>query len=137
MNDKTKKIVLASMLAALVFIATIIIRIPMPSIGYINLGDCFVLLCGWILGPIYGGLAAGLGSAIADLSAGYVSYAPVTFVIKGLMAVVAYYLGVKLSKDKDKYGNNRILAVGIALSALVLRLELVLILLVRVFNHFI
>ena len=101
MNDTTKKIVLASMLAALVFIATIIIRIPMPSIGYINLGDCFVLLCGWILGPIYGGLAAGLGSAIADLSAGYVSYAPVTFVIKGLMAVVAYYLGVKLSKDKE------------------------------------
>ncbi|MBQ2880714.1 MAG: ECF transporter S component [Clostridia bacterium] len=101
MNDKTKKIVLASMMAALVFIATIIIRIPMPSIGYVNLGDCFVLLSGWVLGPIYGGLAAGIGSAIADLSAGWASYAPVTFVIKALMAVVSYYIGVKLSKVKE------------------------------------
>lgn len=101
MNDKTKKIVLSSMLAALVFIATIIIRIPMPSIGYVNLGDCFVLISGWVLGPIYGGLAAGIGSAIADLSAGWVSYAPATFAIKALMAIVAYYIGVKLAKTKE------------------------------------
>ena len=99
MNDKTKKIVLASMLGALTFIATIIIRVPMPAVGYVNLGDCFVLLCGWILGPIYGAISAGLGSAIADLSAGYVVYAPATFVIKALMAVAAYYIGVKLVRS--------------------------------------
>ena len=104
MNDKTKKIVLASMPGALTFIATIIIRVPMPVVGYINLGDCIVLLCGWVLGPVYGGLAAGLGSAIADLSAGWVSYAPVTFAIKWLMAVAAYYLGVKLAKSKNSFG---------------------------------
>ncbi len=104
MNDKTKKIVLASMLGALTFIATIIIRVPMPVVGYINLGDCIVLLCGWVLGPVYGGLAAGLGSAIADLSAGWMSYAPVTFAIKWLMAVAAYYLGVKLAKSEKGFG---------------------------------
>ena len=103
MNDKTKKIVLASMLAALTLIATIIIRIPMPVIGYINLGDCFVLLSGWVLGPLYGALAAGLGSAVADLSAGWVSYAPATFVIKALMAVAAYYIGVKLANSKNNF----------------------------------
>lgn len=103
MNDKTKKIVLASMLAALTFIATIIIRVPMPVIGYINLGDCFVLLSGWVLGPVYGSLAAGIGSAVADLSAGWVSYAPATFVIKALMAVAVYYIGVKLAKSEKGF----------------------------------
>lgn len=103
MNDKTKKIVLASMLGALTFIATIIIRVPMPAIGYVNFGDCFVLLCGWILGPIYGAISAGLGSAIADLSAGYVVYAPATFVIKALMAVAAYYIGVKFAKSEKNF----------------------------------
>ncbi|MBE6891951.1 MAG: ECF transporter S component [Ruminococcaceae bacterium] len=103
MNDKTKKIVLASMLGALTFIATIIIRVPMPAVGYVNLGDCIVLLCGWILGPIYGAISAGLGSAIADLSAGYVVYAPATFVIKALMAVAAYYIGVKLAKSEKNF----------------------------------
>ena len=50
-----------------------------------------MLLAGWLLGPAYGAAAAGLGSALADLTLGYTSYIPGTFVIKALMAVVAYY----------------------------------------------
>ena len=67
MKSKTQKIVLASMLAALTCIATMIIKIPSPMKGYINLGDCVVLVCGWILSPFYGFLAAGIGSALADV----------------------------------------------------------------------
>lgn len=52
-----------------------------------------VLLCGWLLGPIYGTIAAGLGPALADIFSGYVVYAPATFVIKALMALVAYLSG--------------------------------------------
>ncbi len=111
MNEKTKKIVLAAMLGALTFIATIIIRVPMPAVGYVNLGDCIVLLSGWVLGPVYGGLAAGLGSAIADLSAGYVSYAPVTFAVKALMAVAAYFIGVKLAGSKKNFGLKLVSAI--------------------------
>ena len=44
----------------------------------------------WILVPGYGFLAAGLGSALADVFSGYVIYAPATFAIKGLMALVAF-----------------------------------------------
>lgn len=98
MNEKTKKIVLAALFSALTFTATIIITIPMPVIGYINLGDCFVLLSGWVLGSVYGALSAGIGSAVADLSSGFVSYAPATFVIKFIMAVVSYTIGNKISK---------------------------------------
>lgn len=90
MNAKTKEIVTAALLAALACVATMIIKIPSPMKGYINLGDCIVLVAGWMLSPAYGFLAAGLGSALADLVSGYVLYAPATFLIKGLMAVVAF-----------------------------------------------
>ena len=95
MNSKTKKIVMAALLAALTCVATMIVKIPSPLKGYVNLGDCIVLTAGWLLVPGYGFLAAGLGSALADVFSGYFVYAPATFVIKGLMAVVANY-GFKL-----------------------------------------
>lgn len=102
MKNTTQKIVLSSMLAALVCVATMIIKIPSPLKGYINLGDCIVLLSGWILSPVYGFLAAGIGSALADLFSGYVTYVPATFIIKGLMAIIAYFVFKALQK---KIGN--------------------------------
>ena len=92
MNTKTKKIVIAALVAALTCVATMIIKIPSPLKGYINLGDCIVLLAGWMLSPFYGFLAAGLGSALADVFSGYFTYAPATFIIKGLMALIAFFL---------------------------------------------
>lgn len=102
MKSRTKKITMAAILAVLVCIATMIIKIPSPLKGYINLGDCVVLLSGWILPLPYGFLAAGLGSALADVFSGYIIYAPATFVIKGLMAVVAYcvFKGASLRLNK-------------------------------------
>ena len=91
MNTRTKKIVMAALMAALACVATMIIKIPSPLKGYLNLGDCIVLVSGWMLSPIYGFLAAGLGSALADVFSGYAVYAPATFVIKGIMATVAFY----------------------------------------------
>ena len=87
------------MFAALTCVATMLIKIPSPLKGYLNLGDCVVLLAGWMLSPVYGFLAAGLGSALADLFSGYLVYAPATFVIKGLMAVVSFF-GFKLLHKK-------------------------------------
>jgi len=99
MKTKTQKIVMASLLAALCCVATMIIKIPSPLKGYLNLGDCVVLLSGWILSPLYGFLAAGLGSVLADVFSGYVTYAPATFIIKGLMALIAYF-GFKILQNK-------------------------------------
>ena len=99
MQSKTKKIVIAALIAALACVATMIIKIPSPLKGYINLGDCIVLTAGWMLSPAYGFLAAGIGSALADVFSGYMIYAPVTFVIKGLMALIAFY-GFKLLNKK-------------------------------------
>ena len=56
---KTKKVVFSAMFAALICVATMIIRIPTIG-GYLNLGDCVVLLSGWVLGPAFGFCAAGI-----------------------------------------------------------------------------
>lgn len=111
-NNKTRKIVLAAMFAALCCVATMIIKIPSPLKGYLNLGDCVVLLSGFMLSPVYGFLAAGLGSALADVFSGYIVYAPATFIIKGFMALVAYY-GGKLIQKKISTTPSRIIS-GIA-----------------------
>ena len=86
------------MVAALIFVATMIIKIPSPLSGYINLGDSIVLLAAWTLPPAYSFLAAGVGSALADVLSPYIEYAPVTFLIKGLMAIIAYGSYTLLSK---------------------------------------
>ena len=90
-KNKTGNLVVAAMLAALTCVATMIIKIPSPLKGYLNLGDCVVLFSGWMLPPGYGFLAAGFGSGLADVFSGYVMYAPATFVIKGAMALIAYH----------------------------------------------
>ena len=97
------------MLAALTCVATMVIKIPSPLNGYINLGDCIVLLSGWLLSPVYGFFAAGLGSALADLFSGYAAYAPATFLIKGLMALIACG-GVKLFQKRVDKQFSRIIS---------------------------
>lgn len=87
-----KSLVFASVLAALCCAATLVITIPSPSGGFMNLGDTVVLLSAYLLGPGWGAAAAGIGSALADLLAGYAAYAPATLAIKASMAASAALL---------------------------------------------
>ena len=89
-HQKLYHLVLAALFAALTYVATNIIHVPIPATdGYINLGDCVVLLGAFLLGPVYGAAAGGIGSALADILSGYAVFAPGTFVIKALIAVIA------------------------------------------------
>ena len=101
-TTNVKKLVLASLMAALTCVATMVIEIPSPANGYVNLGDCVVLLSGWLLGPWYGAAAAGIGSMMADIFAGYAYYAPGTLVIKGLMGFFSAVLYRMLCKKLPK-----------------------------------
>ena len=100
LRQKTLKLVLSALMAALVYVATSIIQIPSPVNGYVNLGDCFVLLSGWLLGPWYGFAAGGIGSMLADIFLGYGHYAPGTLVIKGLMALIAALVYEKMGRTQ-------------------------------------
>lgn len=99
----TKKLVISALFTALCCIGTMI-HVPTGiTSGYVHLGDAMVLFSGIILGPVYGGLAAGLGSALADLINGYAIFVPGTFIIKGLCAIVCGYIfHSKTKKDVQK-----------------------------------
>lgn len=88
----TKKIVLTALLAALT-VAGSYLRIKVPSIvgtSAFHLGNIMCALSGILLGPVYGGLAAGLGSAIYDMfDPVYISECWITFIMKGAYGLVA------------------------------------------------
>ena len=73
----------------MIVVATILIIIPVPfGNGYIHLGDAMIFLSVLILGWKYGAVAAGFGSALADLLVGYAIWSPWTLFVKGIMAAV-------------------------------------------------
>ena len=104
MKITVKDITLTGLMAAMVFVASQL-SIPIPTaIGNtrIHLGNVLCLLSGFLLGPAGGGLSAGIGSALYDLTnPAYVTSAPFTFVFKFLMAWVCGIL-YRHWKDKGK-----------------------------------
>ena len=92
------KLALSGLFAAIVCVMTLV-AIPLPANGYANMGDCFVILSGAVLGPVYGPLAAGVGSMLSDIFLGYAVYAPATFVIKGL---IGFLVGITFNRLKIK-----------------------------------
>ncbi|WP_026890523.1 ECF transporter S component [Lacrimispora aerotolerans] len=99
----TKKIVYGALMASLITVATMVIHIPSAFNGYIHLGDGLVLISGILLGPMTGGISAGIGSMMADLLSGYAFYAPATLIIKALASFLSGYLYQKLMKRSGTF----------------------------------
>lgn len=96
-GSSTFRIVLTALFAALICVATMLVQIPIPATGgYANLGDGVILICAFLMHPLYAVIAAGLGSFLADILAGYVSYALGTLVIKAGVSLIAALLYRKL-----------------------------------------
>lgn len=91
-NMEIKEMVLTALGIALVFVATMYIKVPNALDGYFNLGDGFILLFASFLSPALSFFAGGLGSALADVAGGYAYYFLPTLVIKGTEAVVVSWL---------------------------------------------
>lgn len=86
---QNRKPIFTGLMTALVFLTTFLIKIPVPyTNGYIHLGDSMIFLSVLAVGPFYAAFAAGVGSMLADVAAGYVQYAVPTLVIKAMMALV-------------------------------------------------
>lgn len=86
-NTKLNKLTVTALMIAIVTVSTMFIKIPTLN-GYIHLGDSMVFFSVFLLGKKYGATASSLGSALGDILAGYAIWAPWTFVIKGLMALI-------------------------------------------------
>jgi uncharacterized membrane protein len=93
----------AGIMAALVAVATFIVQIPIPATkGYLNFGDIMIFVSALTFGPVVGGFAGGVGSAISDVASGYAStYAPFTLVIKGAEGIIAGLISNSLSRRRD------------------------------------
>lgn len=92
MKLSTRRLAVSSVMAALIFVLTFSIRIPVPALAgggaYINLGDSLIYCAAFMLGGIPAMFAAGIGSMLADVAGGAFVYAPATLVIKGAMGII-------------------------------------------------
>lgn len=96
----TFKIVISALFAALICVATMLIQIHIPATGgYANLCDGVILICAFLMYPIYAVIAAGLGSFLADVLSGYAGYAAGTLVIKAGVALIAAGLYRRFAKE--------------------------------------
>lgn len=101
-HNSSFKIILTALFAALICVATMLIHIPTPGTnGYVNLGDGIILTCAWLLSPGYAAAAAGIGSMLADVLSGYMTYAPGTLIIKGLVALIAAFLSSRFIRKNS------------------------------------
>lgn len=89
-----RRVTTTSIGIALVVLFVYIVRIPVPATGgYWHTGAIAELFVAVAFGPWVGGIAAGAGAAIADLLAGYASFAPLTLIAHGATGVIAGWLG--------------------------------------------
>ncbi len=86
-RSSVQKTVLAALFAALIFVGTQFLRLPL-AFGYFHLGDAFVLLAAYFVVGAYAAVASAFGSVLADVLSGYVVYAPATLIIKAAMALI-------------------------------------------------
>ena len=87
-NLKIQSMVSGAIFAALICVSTMFFPVSIGH-GFVNIGDCFVILSGCLLGGGFGIAAAAIGASLADILLSYAIYAPATFVIKGLMSFFA------------------------------------------------
>ncbi|WP_394268710.1 ECF transporter S component [Anaerococcus nagyae] len=108
-NLTTKRLAYIGLFAALAYLSNYLqipVVTPFGNTRF-HLGNVFCLLSGIILGPLYGGLAAGIGTSMFDLfDPVYFTSAPTTFINKFAMAAVA---GLILYKKKDDTSKSRII----------------------------
>ena len=96
-HNKVLFLCITAIFMALTCLATMIIQIPIP-LGYAHLGDSVILITSYLFGPVVGSVAAGIGSALADILTGYPIWALPTLIIKCIMGLFAGYFFHKGSK---------------------------------------
>lgn len=122
-NETVLKVTETALLAALAYIAFQFFKIPITLPGgsstYFHLGNTFAALGAMLIGGVYGGLAGGIGLAIADITSGEPIYAVTTFFLKliiGLVTgLVAHKIGHINQKSKKEYFKWSIIAPVIGL----------------------
>ena len=107
-SKKTLTLAMAALFAALCYIGFSYFRIDIP-VGTektaFHLGNVFCVLAALFIGGFWGGMSGAVGMTIADLTTGYVTSAPKTFLLKlciGLVAGLVAHKVFHISKDEER-----------------------------------
>lgn len=118
MNKRLLKIVYTALFAALIFVGTQFVRIPLPF-GYFNFGDCFILLSSVIIGGPYAVVASALGAVLADILSGYAIYVPATLAVKTCMVIAVIWIE-KISENKKRKGKTAFFILAAVVAELIM-----------------
>ena len=115
----TRKMVLAALMAALCYIGFSYFRIDIP-VGSektaFHLGNVFCVLAALLVGGFWGGMSGAIGMTIADLTTGYVTSAPKTFLLKLCIGLIVGAVAHKVFKITDESHTKRYTTVATVLS---------------------
>ena len=107
-NSHVYRMSLAALFAAMCYIGFAYFKIDIP-VGTektaFHLGNVFCVLAALFIGPFWGGMAGAVGMTIADLTSGYVTSAPKTFLLKlciGLITGIVAHKIFKISKEQER-----------------------------------
>lgn len=119
-GDRVKKLALAALFAALSYIGFQVFRFDIP-VGTektaFHLGNTFVALGALFIGGAMGGAAGAVGLTIADLTSGYATSAPKTFILKLLIGLIVGIVAHKAFKINEISDKKKLLFVTILSSA--------------------
>lgn len=107
-SKQTLTLAMAALFAALCYIGFSYFRIDIP-VGTektaFHLGNVFCVLAALFIGGFWGGMSGAVGMTIADLTTGYVTSAPKTFLLKLCIGLVAGFVAHKvfhISKEETR-----------------------------------
>ena len=116
-RNKTFRICFIGLMAAIVFVVNYF-RIPFMG-TQLHMTNALCVLCGLLFGPTSGFLAAGIGSGLYDIVGGYGAECVITFINKGMIALVAGVIAYKAGRQEEtSLKNHALIILGSVLGAL-------------------
>jgi len=119
-KNYTTKLALAALMAAMCYIGFQFLRfdIPVgPEKTAIHFGNAFCVIGALVLGGSWGGLAGAVGMTQADLTSGYATTAPKTFLLKLCIGLIVGFVAHKIAKISHEHNKAYILKWTIIASA--------------------
>ena len=110
-GNKTLDLIMTAMLVALVFIATVFLNIKLPisaNGGLVHLGTAMLFIASILYGPKKGALAGAIGMGLFDLVGGWVLWAPITIVARGLQGYIVGKIAWSNGRKGSSLGFNLI-----------------------------
>ena len=104
-SQKTLDLIMTAMLVALVFLSTFFLNIKLPisvNGGLVHLGTGMLFIASILFGPKKGALAGAIGMGLFDVVGGWLLWAPITIVARGLQGFIVG----KIAWSKGRKGSS-------------------------------